>query len=323
MSIAINKGNTILAEINLSPIASYGYTRYIPIIESKGFKITSSTLEINGLDKYQLGYKKGSGILDLGIITFSSSDSESILRSSFSDYDFVLTKINLQDNGPIPAENKPKPEGNTKKKDNPEPKVPNNPEDETDLPLDEKNESIPELNQKIVDQAKLFIGSSDWSWTGTKISYDGKALFGNGEFKCNLFVYDVLGICGIKMDLPNQPGRFRKFIIKSERPYTTKQWYNEQVPNFKYIGKGVKALEQSVPGDIITDGKHMGIISGPQLVISASSRPEDENKVVENEWGWREDIKNNVKIFRYIPNSKDIEEQTKEENLSNKKKKIK
>lgn len=84
MSIAINKGNTILAEINLSPIASYGYTRYIPIIESKGFKITSSTLEINGLDKYQLGYKKGSGILDLGIITFSSSDSESILRSSFS-----------------------------------------------------------------------------------------------------------------------------------------------------------------------------------------------------------------------------------------------
>lgn len=136
-------------------------------------------------------------------------------------------------------------------------------------------------------------------------------------------IYDVLGICGIKMDLPNQPGRFRKFIIKSERPYTTKQWYNEQVPNFKYIGKGVKALEQSVPGDIITDGKHMGIISGPQLVISASSRPEDENKVVENEWGWREDIKNNVKIFRYIPNSKDIEEQTKEENLSNKKKKIK
>ena len=62
----------------------------------------------------------------------------------------------------------------------------------------------------------------------------------------------------------------------------------------------------------------MVTISGPGLTFSASST---ENKVVENAFGWREDEKSKIKIFRYVPNSEDIEEQLKEENLSSKKKK--
>lgn len=68
----------------------------------------------------------------------------------------------------------------------------------------------------------------------------------------------------------------------------------------------------------------MGIISGPQKTISASSVLK-ELKAVENDWGWRENQKNKVKIFRYMPNLENENEREKfnEENAKNKKKKIK
>lgn len=57
----------------------------------------------------------------------------------------------------------------------------------------------------------------------------------------------------------------------------TKDWYNENVEGFELVGKGLEALDNSWPGDIIdlykpkiwniipfTDEHHMGIISGPQ-----------------------------------------------------------
>ena len=68
----------------------------------------------------------------------------------------------------------------------------------------------------------------------------------------------------------------------------------------------------------------MGFISGFQKTISASSRVE-EMKVVENDWGWRGDQKDNVKIFRYMPNSENEKEREEynEGNTNNKKKKIK
>lgn len=100
--------------------------------------------------------------------------------------------------------------------------------------------------------------------------------------------------------------------------------YCEEMPNFKCIGKGIEALNKSLLGDIITDGKHMGFISGYRKTISASSKAEDL-KVVENDWGWREDQKDTVKIFRYMPNSEDEKksEEINDENTKNKKKKIK
>ena len=66
----------------------------------------------------------------------------------------------------------------------------------------------------------------------------------------------------------------------------------------KCIGKGVEGLKKSLPEDIITDGTYMGIISGPNKTLSASSLT---NIVVENDWGWREEQKDEVKIFRYNP----------------------
>ena len=109
MSIAIAKGDGIevLAVINLSLLAQFGYKKYEPIIESRGFKIISSS-GMGNQDSYKLGFKKSTGILDLGIITFASDNAQSILQNAFSDYDFVLSKIN-SGNEPI-VKDKPKPE---------------------------------------------------------------------------------------------------------------------------------------------------------------------------------------------------------------------
>jgi len=40
MSIALWKNNGILAEINLTPFAYFGYHKYVPIIEFRGFKVS-------------------------------------------------------------------------------------------------------------------------------------------------------------------------------------------------------------------------------------------------------------------------------------------
>ena len=91
MNIAIAKGDEVLAVINLSLLAQFRYKKYEPIIESRGFKIISSS-EMGNQDSYKWGFKKSTGILDLGIITFASDNAQSILQNAFSDYDFVIFK---------------------------------------------------------------------------------------------------------------------------------------------------------------------------------------------------------------------------------------
>ncbi len=91
----------------------------------------------------------------------------------------------------------------------------------------------------------------------------------------------------------------------------TKDLYNENVEGFQLVGKGLEALDNSWPGDIIdlykskiwniipfTDEHHMGIISGPQKLFSASGLT---NTIVENDWGGRTDQWKQVKVFRYHP----------------------
>ena len=108
-------------------------------------------------------------------------------------------------------------------------------------------------------------------------------------------MYEVLNEAGIKQNLPNKAGKNGRIFNKLlDRPYTASQWYNEEVPNMELVGIGVDGLEKSSAGDIITDGKHVGIISDQNKTISATPK-----EVVENDWGWREENKNNVKIFRY------------------------
>lgn len=296
MSIAIIKNGEIeiLAEINLSPLALYGYKRYEPQVESLGFKIIDSSGELKYSNKYKLDYKKGNSVLNFGIISFTSDNAENTLRTSFKNYDFILSKINSNKNDSNQVDNK-EPSINN----NPEPNSKEKPKDPDDSKNNNNNnDKIPEANKNILETAKLFVGSTDWVEGVIRISFDNQVKVLDGEPKCNLFVHEMLEMSGIHMDLPNSYGKRHKTPDYPKRPYVCKQWQKEQVKNFKCIGKGVKALNNSLPGDIITNGTHIGIISGPNKTISASSR---ENKVVENDWGWRKIQRNSVKIFRYQP----------------------
>lgn len=143
------------------------------------------------------------------------------------------------------------------------------------------------------------IGNDYWSRWKERTSIDGKLTVESGKFKCNLFVYEALVSGGVDVPL---------FYDDNGNAFApnTKNWYNEEVEGFKLVGQGLKALDNSWPGDIIVLYKsslfpwgnehHMGIISGPQKTISASGLT---NEIVENDWGWRTDHWTEVKVFRY------------------------
>ncbi|KAA6313221.1 MAG: hypothetical protein EZS28_055794, partial [Streblomastix strix] len=74
-----------------------------------------------------------------------------------------------------------------------------------------------------------------------------------------------------------------------------------KIPFVNLVGNGADGLNISWPGDIVCTPSHIGIISGPQKTISASSKPDDWFEVVENNWGWRPGDQNTVRVYRYHP----------------------
>lgn len=61
-------------------------------------------------------------------------------------------------------------------------------------------------------------------------------------------------------------------------PPLARQWAD---PSFTIAGWEV--VSTPLPGDVASNGGHMGIVSGPNIVISASST----DGVVNNNWGFR------------------------------------
>lgn len=141
------------------------------------------------------------------------------------------------------------------------------------------------LGSKIVECARAKIGSQDWSPDVKRGSFE------SGEPKCNLFVAEVLTEAGFNVPLINHAGPMKMIfhLNLAKRPPTAKQWYDGECSNTELI----QNLDNSLPGDVITDSSHMDIISGKQKTISASF---PAKKVVENDFGWK--LGQNVRIFR-------------------------
>ena len=158
----------------------------------------------------------------------------------------------------------------------------------------------------LLEIARTKIGSNAWDINKKRISSDGKVIFLPGEPKCNLFLYEILVEAGIPQLLPNIAGRMASENLdktgeSKERPFVCRQWFNFEVPNMEFIGEGEEAMNKTIPGDIVTSGSHIGIISSYRKTISASTKPESLFLVVENEWGWREDEIGTMRVFRYRP----------------------
>ncbi|ORX48950.1 hypothetical protein BCR36DRAFT_584070 [Piromyces finnis] len=158
------------------------------------------------------------------------------------------------------------------------------------------------IQNKIYLNAFTNIGETAWAFSNSRqAKRKANVYFNADEFKCNLFVYEVILASGYDVGTPNKLNGFKHPILaaksKLDRPPCTKDWYSMNVPGFDFIGEGDYGIKHSMPGDIITDGHHMGIVAGNGVTISASTF-----KVVSNDWGFRGNEKNPVRIFRIESN---------------------
>ena len=157
-------------------------------------------------------------------------------------------------------------------------------------------ESKDEIIENIIDTAKSYIGETYWAKDVERVaSLNEKVCFEEGEWKCNLFVYEVILEAGYDIGCPNRKHFYN--ILRNPRPPTTHDWYNQQIRNFNYIGEGNEGKRALEEGDIITDNTHMGIASYNRgwKTISAG-----KYEVLENDWGIERSA-NPIRIFRYAP----------------------
>ena len=119
------------------------------------------------------------------------------------------------------------------------------------------------------------IGETAWSKNKARqAKRDKNVYFKKGEYKCNLFVYEVVKAGGYDVGTPNQLNGFlHPFLAvkgQLDRPPCAIDWYNKKVDGMEFIGENNEGRYRSRPGDIITDGTHMGIIGENNQTISAS-----------------------------------------------------
>ena len=105
--------------------------------------------------------------------------------------------------------------------------------------------------------------------------------------------------CGVDIGTPNRLNSWKHPILfiqnKLDRPPTTTEWFDEKVKLVIKIGEGRAKDIKYLPGDIITNGVHVGILAEGSKTISAN-----ENQRACNDWGFRNEQKETFKIFRVI-----------------------
>ena len=163
------------------------------------------------------------------------------------------------------------------------------------------------IQEEILSNAKENINETAWAKGKDRQAKRNENVYVlNGEWKCNLFVYEIILASGYDIGTPNQVNCFNPkywgicLKNKTKRPPCCKDWFDEKVPGFFLVGEDDKGRKLSKGGDIITNGIHIGIISNSkELTISAN-----EEKIVETNFGFSEDDKTKTfKIFRYNGNN--------------------
>ena len=149
--------------------------------------------------------------------------------------------------------------------------------------------------ERVYLNAKANIGETAWAKNNKRQAKRNEHVcFTAGEWKCNLFVYEILLASGKDIGTPNKANALSHPILalenKLDRPPCTSDWYNKTVSGMTFIGEDDDGKNKCKQGDIITDGSHMGIVAGNNTTISAG-----EKEVLHNDWGFRGE---KVRIFR-------------------------
>ena len=157
------------------------------------------------------------------------------------------------------------------------------------------------IQEKIYLNAKANIDETAWAKDVDRQAKRNKEVFvTEGEWKCNLFVYEIILVSGYDIGTPNRARWISHPILniqgKNKRPPCCSDWYNLQVEGFTFIGEGEEGKNKCKKGDIVTNGVHIGIIAGDGETISAA-----KEKVVKNDWGYRGD-EGVLRYFRYDDN---------------------
>jgi len=154
------------------------------------------------------------------------------------------------------------------------------------------------IQDLIYENAKANIGDKSWAKEVDRQAKRNENVFVlKDEWKCNLFVYEIILASGYDIGTPNSVNckkeKYKKICEqkKDKRPPCCKDWFDEKVPGFDLIGKNDEGRKLCQKGDIITNGGHIAIVSNPEdgSTISAA-----ENEVIFGE---------NFKIFRYNENT--------------------
>ena len=153
------------------------------------------------------------------------------------------------------------------------------------------------VQERIYSNAKANVGETAWARdVERQAKRNENILVKEGEWKCNLFVYEIILASGYDIGTKSINCILHPILCmmgKTQRPPVCENWYNGEVSGFSFIGEGDEGKKNSKKGDIITNGSHIGIIAGDEKTISAA-----EDMIVENDWGYRGN-EGNLKIFRF------------------------
>jgi hypothetical protein len=118
----------------------------------------------------------------------------------------------------------------------------------------------------IVNAALGKVGSKEYAKAVERSGY------GPGTDKCNIFVYETLLSAGASVPMLNN-GSFGL----TQNPPLAKEWSD---PGCRIRGWEIIS-PPSQPGDVLSNGIHVGIVSGTASTVSANS-----TEVVHNNWGF-------------------------------------
>jgi cell wall-associated NlpC family hydrolase len=147
-------------------------------------------------------------------------------------------------------------------------------------------------NEKVIPaEAKKYVGSSAWAESANRPPY------GPGRNKCNLFVYEVLNGAGTPVSMKTRLSISQLEYVKY--PPLAGQWADPRadIPGWEVVTNPRPGDVVAMKEDYSDASGHVGIVTGPGTSASVSSYT---GTVVENDWGFRADQKDDVVFRRYV-----------------------
>ena len=156
----------------------------------------------------------------------------------------------------------------------------------------------------IYENAKANIKDKSWALrVERQAKRNKKIIVLKNEEKGNLFVYEIILAAGYNIGTPNSVDcdkeEYKEICAQGNerRPPSCKDWFDEKVPGFSLVGMNDEGRKICKTGDIITNGKHIGVVSNTKNGYSINT---GEDEVIENDFGFKQDeLFENFKIFRY------------------------